>query len=168
MTINTSWLRGKKTCLNLKEQYIFLSKWFLVFLCFLVKRGLNSACCMRTYLMRKRSRAVGLWTFADGLMKAFSIRVESSEWKQAQVKLPSFKQQTLNIPLRNTGLPWWLGGGVKNLPPVWETWIWCLGQEDPLEEEMAMHCSTLAWRIHGQNSLVGYCPWGRKDWVLGS
>ena len=26
-----------------------------------------------------------------------------------------------------------------------ETWIWSLGQEDPLEEEMATHSSILAW-----------------------
>ena len=28
-----------------------------------------------------------------------------------------------------------------------ETWIWSLGQEDPLEKEMATHCSILAWEI---------------------
>ena len=28
-----------------------------------------------------------------------------------------------------------------------ETWGWSLGQEDPLEEEMAVHSSVLAWRI---------------------
>ena len=32
-----------------------------------------------------------------------------------------------------------------------------LGQEDPLEEEMATHSSILAWRIP-QRSLVGYSP----------
>ena len=26
-------------------------------------------------------------------------------------------------------------------------WVWYLGQKDPLEEEMATHSSTLAWRI---------------------
>ena len=36
---------------------------------------------------------------------------------------------------------------VKNLPAMQETWIRSLGQKDPLEEEMATHCSTLAWRI---------------------
>ena len=37
---------------------------------------------------------------------------------------------------------------VKNLPAMWETWIWSLGWEDPLEEEsMATHSSILAWRI---------------------
>ena len=36
---------------------------------------------------------------------------------------------------------------VKNLPAVQETQVQSLGQEDPLEEEMATHSSTLAWRI---------------------
>ena len=29
------------------------------------------------------------------------------------------------------------------------------------EKAMAPHSSTLAWKIHGQRSLVGYSPWGR-------
>ena len=36
---------------------------------------------------------------------------------------------------------------VKNLPAMWETWVWSLGWEDPLEEGMATHSSILAWRI---------------------
>ena len=36
---------------------------------------------------------------------------------------------------------------VKNLPGAWETWVHCLGQEDPLEKGMATHSSILAWRI---------------------
>ena len=36
---------------------------------------------------------------------------------------------------------------IKNLPAVQETWVKSLGQEDPLEKEMASHSSTLAWRI---------------------
>ena len=38
-----------------------------------------------------------------------------------------------------------------------------LGQEDPLEEGMAIHSSILAWESHGQRSLVGYSPQGYKD-----
>ena len=38
-----------------------------------------------------------------------------------------------------------------------------LGQEGPLEKEMAIHSSILAWKKpHGQRSLVGYSPWCRK------
>ena len=36
---------------------------------------------------------------------------------------------------------------VKNLPAVQESWVWLLGQEDPLEKEMATHSSILVWRI---------------------
>ena len=36
---------------------------------------------------------------------------------------------------------------VKNLPAMQETWVRSLGQEDPLEKEMATHSSILAWRI---------------------
>ena len=36
---------------------------------------------------------------------------------------------------------------LKRLPGMRETWVRSLGQEDPLEKEMATHSSTLAWRI---------------------
>ena len=36
---------------------------------------------------------------------------------------------------------------VKNLPAVQETRVRSLGQEDPLEKEMATHSSILAWKI---------------------
>ena len=38
---------------------------------------------------------------------------------------------------------------VKSLPAVWETGVQSLGQEDPLEKEMATHSSILAWKIPG-------------------
>ena len=39
------------------------------------------------------------------------------------------------------------GSTVKNPPAMWESWVRCLGWEDPLEEGMATHSSILAWRI---------------------
>ena len=36
---------------------------------------------------------------------------------------------------------------LKHLPAMRETWVRSLGQEDPLEKEMATHSSILAWRI---------------------
>ena len=36
---------------------------------------------------------------------------------------------------------------VKRLPAMRETWVPSLGQEDPLEKEMATHSSILAWKI---------------------
>ena len=36
---------------------------------------------------------------------------------------------------------------VKNPPAMQETWVRSLGQEDPLEKEMATHSSILAWEV---------------------
>ena len=37
--------------------------------------------------------------------------------------------------------------GKKNQPAMQQTRVWPLGQDDPLEKEMATHSSILAWRI---------------------
>ena len=36
---------------------------------------------------------------------------------------------------------------VKCLPAMWETGVLSLGQVDPLENEMATHSGTLAWKV---------------------
>ena len=36
---------------------------------------------------------------------------------------------------------------VKNVPAMQETWVWSLGQEDPLGKGMATHSSIIAWEI---------------------
>ena len=36
---------------------------------------------------------------------------------------------------------------VKNLPTLQETWVQSMGQEEPLEKEMATHPRTLDWEI---------------------
>ena len=36
---------------------------------------------------------------------------------------------------------------VKRLSTVRDTWVRSLGREDPLEKEMAIHSSTIAWKI---------------------
>ena len=36
---------------------------------------------------------------------------------------------------------------IKHLPAMQDTWVPSLGWEEPLEKEMAIHSSTLAWRI---------------------
>ena len=36
---------------------------------------------------------------------------------------------------------------INSLPAMWETQVRSLGQEDPLEKEMATHSSILAWKI---------------------
>ena len=44
---------------------------------------------------------------------------------------------------------------VKSLSAMWKTWVLSLGQEDPLEKEMATHSSVLAWRIPWMEELGG-------------
>ena len=44
-----------------------------------------------------------------------------------------------------------------------ETGVRSLSREDPLEKEMATHSSILAQKPHGQRSLEGYSPRGRKE-----
>ena len=43
-----------------------------------------------------------------------------------------------------------------------ETWALSLGQEDALEKGMAIYSSILAWKFHGQRSLVGNSPQSYK------
>ena len=52
---------------------------------------------------------------------------------------------------------------VKCLPTIWETWVWSLGREDPLEKAMATHSNTLASKSRGQRSLAGYSPGSCKE-----
>ena len=53
---------------------------------------------------------------------------------------------------------------VKNLPEMQETWVQSLRQEYSLEKEMAAHSPVfLPGEFHGQRSLAGYRPWGRKE-----
>ena len=51
---------------------------------------------------------------------------------------------------------------MKNPPAIWETQVQSLGQEDPLEKEMATYSSTLPRKFHGWRSPAGYSPWGRR------
>ena len=51
---------------------------------------------------------------------------------------------------------------VKRLPAMRETRAQFLGQEDPLEKEMAIHPTLLPGECHGRRSLKGYSPWGRR------
>ena len=44
-----------------------------------------------------------------------------------------------------------------------ETLVRFLGWKDPLEEEMSIHSSILAWKVPWTGDLVGYSPWGSKE-----
>ena len=77
----------------------------------------------------------------------------------SQVKNPPAIQKTSvpswvqKIPWRRDRLPipvflgFLVAQLVKNPPAMWETQVWFLSWEDPLEKETATHSSILAWRI---------------------
>ena len=52
---------------------------------------------------------------------------------------------------------------VKRLPTMRETQVQSLGREDPLEKEKQPSPVLLPGKSHGQRSMVGYSPWGRKE-----
>ena len=73
---------------------------------------------------------------------------------------------------------WWNKGAiskvsvdqmVKNLPPIQETQVWSLGQENFLEMGMTTHSSILAWRIPWTEELGGLPSMGSErvgyNWV---
>ena len=56
------------------------------------------------------------------------------------------------------------GSVVKNPPAIQETWVQSLGQEDPLEKEMATHSPLfLPGKPYRQRSLEGCSPWAGKE-----
>ena len=52
---------------------------------------------------------------------------------------------------------------VKNLPALQEIWVWSLGQENSWRMEWQPTPVFLSGESHGQRSLVGYSPYGRKE-----
>ena len=52
---------------------------------------------------------------------------------------------------------------VKNLPTMWESQVQSLGQEDPLEKEMATHSIFLPGKSHGKRIQAGYSLWAHKE-----
>ena len=54
------------------------------------------------------------------------------------------------------------GSVIKNLPANEEMWVWSLGEEDPLEKEVATHSSILAWEIPWTEKWAGHRSQGHK------
>ena len=52
---------------------------------------------------------------------------------------------------------------VKTPPAMWETWVWSLGWEDPLEKGKATHSSTLAWKT--SMNCIGHGVAKSRTWL---
>ena len=55
---------------------------------------------------------------------------------------------------------------VKHLSTMWKTWVRFLGWEDPLEKEMAIHSSTIAWKIPWAEEPGRLQSVGSQSWTL--
>ena len=73
-----------------------------------------------------------------------------------------------NVDRNNGGFPSGFYGKKKKkiylpMQETLETWVWSLGQEDTLEEEMATHSSILAWRIPRTEEPAGLQSMGSQS-----
>ena len=73
----------------------------------------------------------------------------------------NFASNTVRFHLLFRGFPG--GSDVKNLPAKQEMQVWSLGQEDPLEKEMEIHSSILAWEIPQTEEAGGLQFMGTKE-----
>ena len=71
-----------------------------------------------------------------------SIKSGFDSWSE---KMPHAMEQRSPTCHEKEGFP--AGSVSKELPAMQETWVRFLGWEDPLEEEMATHSRTFAWKI---------------------
>ena len=81
--------------------------------------------CMKVALNWKSAKCLAIW----------GRKKDLKDLRQSAVLSPCGNPVTLVTQL------------VKNPPAMWETWVWSLGWEDPLEKGMATHSSILARRI---------------------
>ena len=96
----------------------------------------------------------------------FDSCIYSSVQSLSHVQL--FAHLPVNKHLSDAKVPSWdsqVAQWERICLPMQETWVQPLGQEDPLEKEMATHSSVLVWKSHGQRSLVGYSLWDCKSWT---
>ena len=79
-----------------------------------------------------------LWQVTGPLWALIFLIVKGDDWTKW-----ALRSLSLSLSIRASLLP----QTVKNLPAMQETGVQSVGEEDPLEKEMATHSSTLAWRI---------------------
>ena len=90
----------------------------------------------------------------------FEGRKEQAFIEVLLIRVWKYKDKPRNLISRSASL---VAQTIKNLSATWETWVQCLGWEDPLEEGLAAHSSILACEFLGQRSLTSCNPWGRKE-----
>ena len=80
--------------------------------------------------------SLGLWWLKKKNKFTGSMRLETSLELEDEWKLTMLCASWISIYI--------VVYLVKNLPAMWETWVWSLGWEDPLEKGKTIHSSVLA------------------------
>ena len=113
------------------------------------------------------------WAITSCSRRSFQPRDRTVSLRSPALQAGSYHQRHLGTPIKNVYIRkiythiqyihWGFTGSsaVKNLPATQETRVWSLGQEDPLEKEMATSSSALAWKIAWMEESDG--PWGHKE-----
>ena len=108
-----------------------------------------------------------IWFFIDMKWSVFTrLSVVIISWCKSNhyavhLKLTALHVNYISVKLKKGFLG---DSAVKNLLSMPETTVWSLGQEDPLEKEMATHSIILVWKIPWTEESGGlHNPWGRKE-----
>ena len=112
--------------------------------------SLNSKFFSRPFMIRdirlERCSSIRKYKAFNALLKHFGRTFICIDWrliKDIWAEMPNYQELWLFSGFL-------IGSEVKNPLAMQETqeiWVWSLGWEDPLEEEMATHSSILAWKI---------------------
>ena len=100
--------------------------------------NLDSILKSRDITLPIRVCLVKAMVFPVVLYECESWTIKKAEHQRTDAFWTVVLEETLESPLAQR---------LKRLPPMQETWVRSLGREDPLEKEMAIHSSILAWRI---------------------
>ena len=115
-------------------------------------------------MKHKKLRTIKADIFMWTMENSFSTRHKPQ--KLQRKRLIDFITWTFNIYMLKINTHAFLVAQlVKNPPAIWETWVWSLGWEDPLEKGKASHSSILAWRIPWTIQSMGSKRVGH-DWEL--
>ena len=93
----------------------------------------------------------------------------SIKWANSRTSKSRFISCSFTQPAEGQYLGFPGGSAVKNLPAIQETLemrVWSLGQEDPLEEEVAAYFSVLPGKSHGQRTGWATVHGVAQSWML--
>ena len=130
-----------------------------------------TVCCGTQWITQESSQDMLLKAVSNHYAPWWSvIRIQSSHCRSpgflpGQGSLSSSSPPaTYQPPQCNRITPWAspVAQMVKNLPAMQETQVRSLGQEDPLEKEMATHFNIFAWRIPGTEEPGGLQSMGSQ------